>query len=195
MEKRMHGQPRRLRPETPRHVRQLLAELELIAHGSCQAWNSAGGHGESTTVLPFGELHPPHITLRILYIEQHTDAGRSSVVKAMEDELEAVRGHVDRSHVVGESREDEDKRIVKQGEGFNADEVALRFNCTPTRVRRARLAAGRSPRDGTAPRASVEVEDGQTEALRMKAQGMSVRAIAMVLVLPKSTIHDWVKAA
>lgn len=191
----MHGQPRQ-HAVIPTTVRLLLAELELISHGSTQSWNSAGGaHGDSTAVLPFGESNPPHIYLRDLYLTQTTDRGRNSVVGKMRAALKAARGHIDRSHVIGETREDEDARIIKQGAGFTPDEVANRFHCTPTRVRRVRLAAGRRPDTGASIHAQPVAEDARIEALRMKGQGMTERQIAMALKQPKSTVHDWVKAA
>lgn len=191
----MHGQPRQ-HAIIPQHVRLLLAELELISHGSTQSWNSAGGaHGDNTAVLPYGESNPPHVYFRDLYLTQTTDEGRQRVVGKICGALREARGHIDRSHVVGETREQEDTRIISQGEGFTADEVAHRFNCTPSRVRRARLAAGRSQHDGKPTQGSLTVTDGRIEALRMKEQGMSVRAIAMVLNTPPSTVGDWVKAA
>lgn len=179
----------------PSAVRQILAELELISHGSTQSWNSAGGHGESTAVLPYGESNPPHVYLRELYVAQTTDPGRARVVTRITLALREARGQIDRSHVVGETREHEDARMIKQGEGFTPEEVANRFNCTPSRVRRARLAAGRSQDTGKAIHTATDADDGRIEALRMKDQGMSVRQIAMVLSQPKSTVYDWVKAA
>lgn len=191
----MHGKPRQ-HAIIPQPIRLLLAELELISHGSTQSWNSAGGsHSESTAVLPYGESAPPHLVLRDLYIAQTTDHGRRTIVTRMRTALREARGRVDRSHVVYETREQEDARIVKQGEGFTDHEVAFRFNCTPSRVRRARLAAGVNPETGKPALPAHEAADQRTEAQRMKADGMSVRQIAMVLGRPPATVGDWVKAA
>jgi hypothetical protein len=47
-----------------RTARQLLAELELISHGSTAAWDSSGGHSAEKPLMPAGEPNPPHIALR-----------------------------------------------------------------------------------------------------------------------------------
>lgn len=183
----------------PGPVRALLAQLELISHGSTASWNPGGGHSEPAA-LPFGESRPPHITLRERYLEQADDEGRARVVKDMQRELEHARGYVDRSHVVGETRHQETLRIIKEGEGFTPAEVALRFRCTPTRVRQVRLAVGRDAELGreTEPDATADPDDETTAieaALRMKRRGMSVRLIGMELGKPKSTINDWLRKA
>lgn len=181
-----------------REMRYLLTQLELLSHGSTQAWNSAGGHGDSPNALPFGESNPPHLVFRDLYLAQPDDVGRGLVIEDARGELKRLRGHgIDRSHVVGETLEAENGRILAEGAGFTADEVARRFKCTPTRVRRLRLAAGHGIEDGAAPVGvvSAEVVDARAEALRMKSQGMTERQIALALRKPKSTVHDWLQAA
>jgi hypothetical protein len=185
----------------PGRVRILLAELELLSHGSTQSWNATGGgESEGGTGHPPGDQHPPHLELRKLYLKQSTDEGRASVEKTMRATLKEYRGTaVDRSCVVGETREQENDRILRTGEGFTADEVARRFNCTPTRVRRLRLAKGRDTlghKPGGSFVSPTSDEECEREARRMKSQlGMSVRAIALALHRPSSTVGDWVKAA
>lgn len=174
----------------PRHVRQLLAELELISHGSTQSWNSAGGHGDSEQALPYGESNPPHLWLRALYLEHRS----LWVVTLMRDALREAHGQVDRSHVVGETREQEDNRIL-QTKG-TADEVALRFNCTKTRVRRLRLAKGH---DEMGYKVEVGLPDVEllpaAEAVRMAGNGMSERQIAFALGEHRTTVTRWLKRA
>jgi hypothetical protein len=180
-------------------VRILLAELELLSHGSVQSWNATGGGEDEGTGHPPGDLHPPHLELRKLYLEQHTDEGRANVEKTMRATLAEYRGTaVDRTRVIGETRKDESLRIIGEGEGFTPQEVALRFRCTPTRVRRLRLAAGRDAVLGhEVEQEPVPVDNSAAiaAARRMAGHGMSVRLIGMELGRPKSTISDWVKAA
>jgi hypothetical protein len=183
----------------PGPVRVLLAQLELISHGSTASWNPAGGHSEPSP-LPFGESAPPHLVLRERYLEADDDAGRSRAVEAMRRELKHARGYVDRSHVVGETRHEETLRIIKEGEGFTPAEVSLRFRCTPTRVRAVRLATGRDAEagrliEGENPNPGDDVEAAKRAAVRMKQHGMSIRLIGMELGKPKSTISDWLRDA
>jgi hypothetical protein len=184
----------------PGRVRILLAELELLSHGSTQSWNATGGgESEGGTGHPPGDQHPPHLELRKLYLQQGSDQGRASVEKEMRSTLAEYRGTgVDRTRVVGETRKDESLRIIGEGEGFTPQEVALRFRCAPTRVRRLRLAAGRDAVLGHEVEqepAPVDHASAIAAARRMAGHGMSVRLIGMELGRPKSTISDWVKAA
>jgi DNA invertase Pin-like site-specific DNA recombinase len=182
-------------PPIPKAVRQLLAELELLSHGSTTAWNPTGGTGDDV-VVPFGESDPPHLRLRARYLAQTADAGRARVVEEMRVTLRGHRGvSVDRSVVVGESREAEDARILQTGEDFSAEEVARRFNCTPTRVRRLRLADGRDVERGRRSAPAAPVADAAGQALRMKANGMSERQIALVLGQHRTTVTRWLKKA
>ena len=182
-------------PPIPKAVRQLLAELELLSHGSTTAWNPTGGSTDDA-VVPYGESNPPHLRLRSRYLEQTDDAGRAGVVDEMRTTLRGQRGvGVDRSAVVGETREDQDARILQSGEDFSPEEVARRFDCTPTRVRRLRLADGRDVERGRRHAPGAPGEDGATEAQRMKANGMSERQIALALGRHRTTVTRWLKKA
>ncbi len=189
---RSHG-GRRRDAVIPPEVRQLFAELELLSHGTTQSWNSTGSHTTDRAIIPPGESKPPHVTFRLSYLAASSDSARSLVVKEAGEELERFRGHgIDRSHVVGESQEQQNARLLKEGAGEPPSRVALVFHCTPTRVRRLRLAAGFNTETGrpTTPVAT----DLAVEARRLRDAGMSVRAIALALGKPKSTVHDLLAA-
>lgn len=184
--------------DLPTHVRLLLAELEMLPHGSTASWNPTGG-GEGDDPRPPGCGNPPHLELRARYLKAETDADRGEAVAAMKRTLREYRGAgVDRSRVVGETRHDESLRILAEGEGFTPKEVALRFRCTPTRVRQLRLAADRDAELGhlVEPEAIAPEDDDDAliaAARRMKGRGMSVRLIGLELGRPKSTISDWLQ--
>jgi len=71
-------------------------------------------------------------------------------------------------------------RIVDDGEGLPANEVALALRCTPTLVRRARLVDGRDPDHGRHVRADTPAD--------MLDAGLSYRAVAAVTGIPRSTL-------
>lgn len=176
----------------PNKVRQVLAELELVSHGATQAWNPAG-HVTGEHVMPPGELAPPHITFRTAYLKATTDIGRRTVLADAKNELRRWRGHgIDRSRVQAESQDSVDARMLRDGAGETPERVATAFRCTPTRVRRLRIAAGLNAEAGRAPKAPSS--DAGSEALRLRENGMSIRAIALALGLPKSTVHDLLAA-
>ena len=83
--------------------------------------------------------------------------------------------------------------VLDRGQGFTAKEVAIGLRCTPTFVRRARLAAGVEPERGRAVRVAstgASTGDGLERGVELVANGMSVRAAAAVVGVAKSTLHD-----
>lgn len=78
-------------------------------------------------------------------------------------------------------------RIVADGWGITADECARAMRCTPTMVRRARLSEMRHPDTGYALPAKM---DAVAWARALDAAGLSVREIATVTGVAKSTLHD-----
>lgn len=176
-----------------RDMRQLLAQLELLSHGSVQAWNRSA-KGEPTQVLPFGESNPPHLYFRDVYTRQITDHGRGEVIGRAREELKKLQGReVDRSHVQEETVEELNERIVKRGEGFSVEEVASRMGVAPSQVRRARVAAEVSLLDGKP--TDDRLESPKERAQRMKAHGYTERQIGLILGKPQSTINYWLRKA
>lgn len=78
-------------------------------------------------------------------------------------------------------------RIVRDGWGCTADDCAMAMRCTPSMARRARLAEMRHPDTGYALPARM---DAVAWAVQLDAAGLSVREIAMVTGVAKSTLHD-----
>lgn len=78
------------------------------------------------------------------------------------------------------------ERIVGDGAGWPADDVATAMRCNVSFVTRARLAAGRDPETGLLPRDA----DPYELASELRAQGRSYRTIAALTGIPRSTLHD-----
>lgn len=76
-----------------REARTLIAQVEMISHGSVQAWNpSGGGHNaEKPNPMPPGELHPPHIRLRAELARALTQTQVDRVAQKAREELRAAR--------------------------------------------------------------------------------------------------------
>jgi len=170
-------------------MRQVLAELELTSHGSTQSWNSSGHGGESVNVFPPGESCPPHIEWRERYERAITDDARQRVI---DDAGRALRGIIRRAKVTpvsGESEKEFAARVISTGRGFGVGEVATAMRCTPTRVRRIRLAGGVSLDFGEP--LIVEAPDGDVErrVRTLAEQGMSERQIAMLTRLGTSRVR------
>lgn len=79
-------------------------------------------------------------------------------------------------------------RIVETGNGWTPKEVALAMRCTPTLVRAARLEADRHPETG-------KIEGSVEHARELLANGCSLRQVAILTGIPKSTLHDALRAA
>lgn len=184
----------------PSEVRVLLAELELLSHGQTQRIDPAPAGGGEGRILPPGELSPPHVELAVRYAGCRSDRSRAVVVGEMRAVLASWRGlSVDRSKVREESFDELAARIVGQGVGLLVPEAALIFRCTPTFVRRSRLAADRDSELGK-PVGAARPPDPQeradrAEVRRLREVGLSVRAIALSTGVARSTVQRWIAEA
>lgn len=75
------------------------------------------------------------------------------------------------------------ERVITEGEGVSVADVSIALRCTPTFVRRARIARGREVEFGR----KVRVE---LEPAALHAAGLSIRQVSAVLGVPRSTVHE-----
>ena len=69
-------------------MHQVLAELELVSHGTTAAWGRCeGGEG----VYPPGERNPPHVVYRARWVLAWGPLGRRRVLREARAELERCR--------------------------------------------------------------------------------------------------------
>lgn len=171
--------------------RQVIAELELLSHGSCQAWNPAGGHGGEPAGLPPGDKHVPHLywaqRLRDAGVDERAIAKVAAGAKA---ELDAWRGRV-HHRPEGETAAEFDARIVREGDGWEADKVAFALRTTSTRVRKARQAAGRDVASGKTISKAGDLTDleRRAKARELRDANLSIRQIAARLGVGLATVH------
>lgn len=69
-------------------ARQLLAELEMVSHGTTQAFDTSGGHSSEKPLMPPGETNPPHTRLRAELAKALT---QTQVDKVADKAREALR--------------------------------------------------------------------------------------------------------
>ena len=155
-----------------REMRSVLAQLELLSHGKAMNWNPTA-RGESDDARPFGEQHPPHEVFRKRWIEAPAHK-RPDVLREAREALDTWKG-VGRAQQAQEW--DEEAWILKDGEGFEAVEVARRFNTSAERVRKLRLKHGRCGEFGK-PYVEPEQVDRTERVLYLLRKQMSVRAVA-----------------
>lgn len=153
-------------------ARRLALDLELLSNGSVTAWGSS--HGKAKSKPPTGESMPPHLEFLADY---HTAPGPESRRRVMAHWREELRRHRGRSRVVavGDGTT-EDDWILKEGTGWSAEDVARRFRCTQTRVRKLRLTSLRNAEDG-------KLLEGRTDAtLRERAQAMRAEGLTQAQI-------------
>ena len=168
------------------HIGYTLAAWALVSYGSVQRLGQRrGGEGNG---LPTGEPHPP----ADFWIERYLKASsedRPRIAEQAAAELQAWKRRApELAQIKTETLDDLKRRILRDGEGWEAKDVALACRCTPTLVRRVRSEAERSADDG-------RPEGGLAHGLQLLRDGCSLRQAAMSTGIPKSTLHDAYKAS
>lgn len=133
---------------------------------------------------PSGTLHPAERYARAIS-EAHSEREARSVLDAARRELQGIL----RRPFMGASMETRDQlalRIVSEGTGLSAIEVAINCKCTTSFVRTARIVNEREPETGRS-LAGVSVERWATE---LRAAGYSYRQVSALTGIPRSTLFD-----
>jgi hypothetical protein len=170
--------------------RQVLGELEVLSHGSTQSFAAAPGAGSDESYgRPPGDEFPPHLRWRAEW-EKATDGEREAILRHARDELVATRKRdMSRVHIVEETTEEVEERVVNVGEGWTVEQTARECRCTPTFVRRSRLKAGANAITGVTPEDKPESTDQHERCRELAENGMSERQIHMLTKLAKTTIR------
>lgn len=165
--------------------RQILAEMELLSHGSVTAYNSSG-RGESDVVVPQGEAHPPHIEFAARYEQERDDERRRRV---LEEARRYLQDWKRRTSPVVDDGSSEDDWIVRDGEGYEAEQVARKFNTTVSRVRKLRMADDRDTEFGLPSRFAPRLAATPDRIRNLADQGCTERQIAFQVGVSKSTVR------
>lgn len=158
---------------------QLVVGFALLQYGSVRVYESSAAKGDGA-VLPGGELHPPlehwaHLLPRCRTVEEVLD-----VLRLARAELDAWQVRPE-PPPEGETFEDLSERILSY-EGWEPKDVSLACRCTPTLIRRVRVDAERNPETGR--------EEGSLQhAMDLLSQGLSLRQVAILTGISKSTLH------
>src|SRR6266540_2931999 len=166
----------------PKQARQILAELELIQHGSITAYNSSGGRSSDRDPCPSGESWPPHLKYEALFLEAvEADPERlPALIRMAKTELdEIVRGNREDCKRVKKT-DDDLKRDVLRMAGWTPREVANRLAgiVTQGQVIAWRREKHKDVSTGYDPRPE---EDKRDRVLRLHRSGVSTRQIATSL--------------
>jgi len=168
---------------------QLFIDLQLLPHGSTTSWNPTGTIKPGTRA-PSGESRPWHDE----FLDDYRRHGHRAITY-WRGELKRIRGH-GRIRIIGESIADEDRRIAREGIGWMIEDVARKFRCTPTRVRRACLTHGVTINNGILARATASEGVGRArQALAFADEGLTQQQIATLMGTSQPTIHRLLKMA
>jgi hypothetical protein len=166
-------------------ARPLLANLELVSSAPTQRLGAVVTGGRTWEhSQPPGESHPlwEHFSERLRGAE--TLPAGLAIIAEMTDALTYARRRP-MATVTGETADDLAERIIEDGEDWAPSDVALAMRCTPTFVRRARLAHNRDPESGQL------LDKADPWALARELHGRrSLRTIERLTGIPRSTLHD-----
>lgn len=167
-----------------REMRGLLGRLEMLSHGSTQAWNKSGGQsGEPddrmvATVAKRVE-EAPHVFYRRVYEAASSDESRRSIFREAEGLLNEWTCRT--APLIAESVPLADL-VITDGAGHPAEYVAQHFNLDPAFVRRLRVRRERDPENGELPVIIDRPRDERiVKAKEMRDRGLSLKQIAMHL--------------
>lgn len=157
----------------------LLVGFALLQYGSVRVYESSRGESDGA-VLPTGELHPPFEHWAQILLLCKTAEEIIGALSLARSELAAWKVRPE-PPPVGETLDDLKERILGYA-GWEPRDVSLACRCTPTLVRRTRTEAERNPETG-------REEGSLTHARDLLAQGMSLRQVAVLTGISKSTLH------
>jgi hypothetical protein len=166
-------------------IAQLLAELELLPHGTTTNFGAGGGIPASR--MPTGESHPPHEYWRERFkgAQPHE---HSRLIEQAQAELQAWRKRP-AIQITEETSEQYELRMIAEGEGWAAEDVAKSFNCLPKQVRKIRAKHDRLPATGKPVASLGPSSDQAARAKEMVANGFTERQMRLILKCGGSTIE------
>jgi DNA-directed RNA polymerase specialized sigma24 family protein len=177
-------------------MRDVLLQLALTSNGRTVSYDSSGG-GTPDYVLvddrgraKLAQGDAPHLSFAAAWDSARDDVERAAVLKAARDELAGIlKSRAD--HEAVESKAERDQRIVKEGEGWPAREVATSFRCGIRDVWHARADAGRDVEYGELRRngRALTADERAAEVRRMHSRGMSEQAIADALGIARGSVR------
>lgn len=171
-------------------MKAVLVSMTLLQYGRVQAFAGSSGDTERDP-RPAGESHP---LAEKWLAEWHRDPTEDTLAMARA-ELDAWKRSVPRDE---DHEWDEDEWILKDGEGFSAEQVARKFNRTPTMVRRLRVKNDRESEFGLStrfPQDKERVPDAEARVANLAAQGCTLKQINLQTGVPRETVRRWMQKA
>jgi len=171
-----------------RRMRNVLIAMQCLMYGSTTSWQANTGHQKPTGGnRPPGDSQPLHTTWQIVYVMAVGFDAREQVIADATDAL--VEARVRTTPIPqGETPQEWEERLIKDGEGWPAREVAVRFLTATRTVTKLRMRYERDPHMGK----PLEQQASVTELV---ARGLSARQIAFITGKKPSTVQYHVTKA
>jgi DNA-directed RNA polymerase specialized sigma24 family protein len=167
----------------------LLLKLEMLAYwGKTTSWNpSVSSSAEAASVRrPAGDRELPHISFRKRYNETESPIGRLKIymeAHALVEELSQTKD----VEIKEETAEQRSRRMLSEGEGWSARDVANYFRCSATEVRRIRAEGGCDPESG------MYTQD--LNVLELYEKKVPMREIARLVGKSYTTVNRMIRRA
>jgi hypothetical protein len=102
-------------------------QLLLLSHGGVTNWAPTTSGTRDRDPRPTGDSNPVADQYAAAYADAAGQIGRQRVLNEAREELARWRGHGIKRHE-GESQEERDLRMLREGQGFDPQTVAVRFD-------------------------------------------------------------------
>lgn len=156
-----------------RRMNAVLVPMQCLMYGNAMKWDSSTSSGKPTGgERPPGESQPLHTEWQQRYVMAGSLEEREQVIADATDALVKYRCGP-RVDVEGETREQWEERLIRDGVGWDASDVAPKFNTGTREVLKIRLKYRRDPSTGR-PMAGVTVA-------QLAQEGLSARQIMAIV--------------
>ena len=169
----VEDQPEQIDPlDQDRRMNAVLVPMQCLMYGSAMKWESSFSSGKPTGGdCPSGESRPLHTEWQQRYVLAAPE-NREQVIADATDALVRYRCGP-RPEGEGQTREEWEIRLIRDGVGWDASDVAPKFNTGAREVVKVRLKYKRDPSTG-------QPVEGITAA-QLAQEGLSARQIMVVL--------------
>jgi hypothetical protein len=176
-------------------ARQVLLALTLLSHGSVTNWAPTTSGTRDRDPRPTGDSNPIADQYAAAYADAAGDVSRQRVIHEAREELARWRGHGIKRHE-GESQEERDLRMLREGQGFDPQTVAVRFDTNAGRVRKLRTEARHNPETGAPLPGAQDLQDASPDRiLELRRQGCTLTQIIQLTGAKKTTAARIIRKA
>lgn len=174
-----------------KEFRQILAQLELLSHGSTQSWNKTAQAADRDQ-RPGGEAFPPHEQFRIDWYCATSDEARVDVLEAARRYLKEWKGQKVKKPTATRSQADIDAEMRSYA-GWTPREIARRTGnvITEGMVMTWRKGHTVDPSTGY----EVKPIDKRSKVVQLHHGGMAQAEIAKVTGVTRQAVSQMLKRA